>query len=85
MNESLSFGVAGDRHRQIGISCEPRFSTRGNGEAADQGEGNVGINEVGVNLTKRRFERCHASLVAGTTERPEQSPASAPGRVSSHS
>ena len=85
VNERFSFRVARHRYGQIGISREPRFSTRGNGETPNQCEGDVGFSKIGVNLAERRFERRHANLVSGLTERPEQSPDSAPGRSSSHS
>jgi hypothetical protein len=85
MNESFSFRVARHCHGKIGISRESRFSARGHGEPANQREGGVGFSKIRVNLTKRRFERGHASLVSGSTGRPEQSPDSAPGRCASHS
>jgi hypothetical protein len=47
-NQSFSLRIARHRNRQIGISREPRFGTRRNGQAADQREGNVRFSEIGV-------------------------------------
>ena len=59
VNESL--GVAGQRNRQIGISCEPRLGAGGNGQTANKGEGDVSVGEVAVDPAQRRFDGGHAN------------------------
>jgi hypothetical protein len=50
VNQRFSFRIARQSDRQIGVSRKPRFRTRGNGQTANQGEGDVGFSEVGVDL-----------------------------------
>ena len=49
-DQGFRFCVARQGHCQIGVSREPRFRTRRNGQTANQGEGDAGFNEVNVDL-----------------------------------
>jgi hypothetical protein len=49
VNQSLSFRIARQGDCQIRVSRKPRLCTRGNGQTANQGEGDVGFSEVAVN------------------------------------
>jgi hypothetical protein len=80
VNESFGLRIARQRNCEVGIPGKPGCGTRGNGEAANQCERDVGFSEVCVDLAQGRFERCHVKLVPMSTRRPGQSPASAPGR-----
>ena len=84
MHQRLGFGVAVQRHREIGIPCEPWLGPRGNRQSTDQSEGYAGLNQVGINPPKDRFERGHAVRSDRSTRRPGLSPCSAPGRSRSH-
>ena len=84
MHQRLGFGVAIQRHREIGIAREPRLRPRGNRQSTDQSEGNASLNEVGIDTPKDRFERGHAVRSVRSTRRPGLSPCSAPGRSRSH-
>jgi len=84
VDEGLRLRVGGQRDGKIRISREPWLGANGNGQAADDRERDVSLGEVGADSTEGRFERCHPSLVPTSTDRPGQSPDSAPGRSRSH-
>jgi hypothetical protein len=50
MDQRLRFCIARRRDRELSISREPRLRPDGNGQTANQSEGNVGSCEVGANL-----------------------------------
>jgi len=84
VNQGLGLRVARQRNRQIGVSREPRLGPRRDGQTANQSERRADFGEIGVDLTQRRFERCHANRALRSMARPGQSPDSEPGRSKSH-
>jgi hypothetical protein len=50
MDQGFRFCIARQRNRKISISREPRLRPDGNGQTADQREGDVGSREVGADL-----------------------------------
>jgi hypothetical protein len=84
MDQRFRLSIACQGDREISISREPRLSPDGNGQAANQREGDVGSCEVGADLAQSGFERRHPDLSLTSTRRPGQSPNSAPGRSRSH-
>jgi hypothetical protein len=50
MDQGLRFCIARQRDDEISISREPRLRPDGNGQAANQSEGDVGSGEVGADL-----------------------------------
>lgn len=85
VNQSFSLSVARHGDGEVGISREPRLSAREHRKTTDRCKGHMDFSEICVDVAYSRFERCHANLVRTSTDRPEQSPDSAPGLSSNHS
>ena len=56
VDKGFGCGIAGQRHRQIRISCEPRFGSNRDGQTADKGERDPSLTELAADLTKGGLE-----------------------------
>ena len=83
VNERLGVAVAGNEHGEIGVAREPRLGTGRHREAPDQREATAEVLEVGDDATKRGFGAAQGRDGGQEMARPQPSPCSAPGRVSS--
>ena len=56
VDECFGLGIAGQCNHEIGISRKPRFSSNGDGQAADERERDPSLSELGTNLAKGGLE-----------------------------
>ncbi len=56
VDECFGLVIAGQCNHEIGISRKPRFSSNGDGQAADERERDPGLSELGADLSKGGLE-----------------------------
>ena len=82
-DERLGVAIVGNEHREIGIARESGLGASRHRQAADQREPTAEIPEVRDDTTERGFGAAQGRDGGQAMERPQPSPCSAPGRVSS--
>lgn len=82
-DESLGVAIAGDEHREVGVARESGLGAGRHRQAADQREPAAQLPEVSDDATERGFGAAQGRAGGQEMERPQPSPCSAPGRVSS--
>jgi len=82
-DESLGVAIAGNEHREIGGARKSGFGAGGHRQAADQRKPTAELPEVRDDATERGFGAAQGRAGGQEMERPQPSPCSAPGRVSS--
>jgi len=82
-HESLGIVIIGDEHGEIGVTGQSRLGARRDRQAADQGKAALELVEISDDTTKSRFGSAQGRDGGQEMERPQESPCSAPGRVSS--